>query len=133
MRAFRGWNNLGRSCQLRESTGDGLVPIHCRVPVTKGGHRVGVTHPRLSSFVDPPVAAASASFRRTLWRSEDILGQVVASFSQTVVATDQEVLMAKTGYMGGRAFGKNAISFDYSIGGVEVRSARTSARRIRSR
>lgn len=63
---------------------------------------------------------------RNLAKGERVLGQVVASFHQVVVATDQKVLIVKTGMMAGQTFGGKATSYDYrNVVGVEVRTGFT--------
>jgi len=53
---------------------------------------------------------------------EAVLGQVIASFGQTVVATAQKVMIVKTGLTSGRAFGGRATTFEYGdIEQIEIR------------
>jgi hypothetical protein len=64
-----------------------------------------------------------ALIQRNVVAGETILGQVIANFGQTVVATNHKVLVVKSGMMSGQTFGGKATSFDYrNIGGVEVRT-----------
>lgn len=52
-----------------------------------------------------------------------MLGQVIGSFGQAVIATTHKVLIVKTGLMAGQTFGGKATSFDYrNIMGVEIRT-----------
>lgn len=61
--------------------------------------------------------------RRNLAQGETVLGQVIGNFNQVVVATDQKVLIIKTGLMAGQMFGGKATSYDYrNVVGVEVRT-----------
>jgi hypothetical protein len=54
---------------------------------------------------------------------ESVLGQVIGTFSQAVVATDRHVLVLKAGFTSGQAFGGRATSFDYDgITGIELRA-----------
>lgn len=116
VRAFRGWNNLGRSCQLRESTGDGLVPIRCRVPVTKGGRSVGVTHPRHQLFRRRARRRRLGILQKNSVAERRYPRSSGRQFQPDGSRYRPKVLMAKTGYTAGTAFGTNAISFDSRIG-----------------
>lgn len=61
--------------------------------------------------------------RRSLLDGERVLGQLVGSLSQVVVATDSRILIVKTGFAAGQAFGGKVTSYGYrGIGGVEVRT-----------
>jgi hypothetical protein len=61
--------------------------------------------------------------KRNMAPGERVLGQVIGSSGQAVVATDHKVLVVKTGLMAGQTFGGKATSFDYrTIVGVEVRT-----------
>lgn len=63
------------------------------------------------------------SLAENLTQNEQVLGQVMGNFHQVAVATDQKLLIIKSGLMAGQSFGGKATSFDYSnISGVEVRS-----------
>ena len=54
---------------------------------------------------------------------EQVLGQVIGSFGQAVIATTHKVLIVKHGTMAGQTFGGKATSYDYrNIMGVEVRT-----------
>jgi Short C-terminal domain len=65
--------------------------------------------------------------QRNLAPGERILGQVIARYSQAIVATDHKVLVVKTGVIAGTRFGGKATSFDYrTIVGVEVRTGLVS-------
>jgi len=60
---------------------------------------------------------------RNMAQGERVLGQVIGSFGQVVVATDHKILVVKTGLMAGQTFGGKATSFDYrTLVGVEVRT-----------
>lgn len=50
--------------------------------------------------------------KRNLTPGEVVLGQVIANVGQVVAATDQKVIIVKTGLMGGQTFGGKATSFD---------------------
>lgn len=61
--------------------------------------------------------------KRNMAPGERVLGQVIGSSNQAVVATDHKVLVVKTGMMAGQTFGGKATSFDYrTLVGVEVRT-----------
>lgn len=61
--------------------------------------------------------------KRNLTPGEIVIGQVIANFGQVVAATDQKVIIVKTGLMAGQTFGGKATTFDYrNIGAVEVRT-----------
>lgn len=61
--------------------------------------------------------------RANLTSGEQVLGQVIANFSQAVIATNHKVLVLKHGLMAGQTFGGKATSFDYrNIGAVEIRT-----------
>jgi hypothetical protein len=61
--------------------------------------------------------------KRNLAPGERVLGQVIGSHGQAVVATDHKVLVVKTEMMAGQTFGGKATSFDYrNLVGVEVRT-----------
>jgi hypothetical protein len=64
----------------------------------------------------------------TLGRDETVLGQMNGNFdNQTLVITDQRVLIIKAGFMMGPTLGGKVISFAYpNITAVEVRSSRAS-------
>ncbi len=54
---------------------------------------------------------------------ETVLGQVIGTFSQAVVATDLRVLILKSGLTSGQAFGGRTTSYDYrEIERVELRA-----------
>jgi len=54
---------------------------------------------------------------------EQVLGQVIGNFRQSVIATTHKVLIVKRGIMAGQTFGGKATSYDYrNIMGVEVRT-----------
>jgi hypothetical protein len=63
--------------------------------------------------MEPLGANEDDLLRRNMAPGERVLGQVIGSHGQAVVATDQKVLVVKTG----------ATSFDYrNLAGVEVRT-----------
>jgi hypothetical protein len=58
-----------------------------------------------------------------LTAGETVLGQVIGSFGQAVIATNQKLLVVKTGLMSGQIFGGKATGFDFrTIVGIEVRT-----------
>lgn len=71
-----------------------------------------------------PLGAKEAKLRdQNMISGEQVLGQVIGSFGQAVIATTHKVLIVKTGSMAGQMFGGKATSFDYrNIMGVEVRT-----------
>jgi hypothetical protein len=71
-----------------------------------------------------PLGAKEAKLRdQNMVTDERVLGQVIGSYGQAVVATTHKVLIVKTGMMAGQTFGGKATSFDYrNIMGVEVRT-----------
>lgn len=65
----------------------------------------------------------SALLSQHLATGEKVLGQVIGSFGQAVIATDHKLLIIKTGMMSGQAFGGKATGFDYrTVVGIEVRT-----------
>jgi hypothetical protein len=73
--------------------------------------------------MEPLGKKESEALRRHLARDEKILGQVIGSFNQAIVATDRKVMVLKSGIMAGQTFGIKETSFDYRlIVGVEVKS-----------
>jgi len=71
-----------------------------------------------------PLGAKEAKLRdQNMIRDEQVLGQVIGSFGQAIIATTHKVLIVKTGLMAGQTFGGKATSYDYrNIMGVEVRT-----------
>jgi hypothetical protein len=71
-----------------------------------------------------PLGAKESKLReQNMIRGEQVLGQVIGSFGQAVIATTHKVLIVKTGLMAGQTFGGKATSYDYrNIMGVEVRT-----------
>ena len=65
----------------------------------------------------------TALLAQNLTASETVLGQVIGNFGQAVIATDQKLLIVKTGLMSGQMFGGKATGFDYrTLVGIEVRT-----------
>lgn len=65
-----------------------------------------------------------AIVQRSLVDGETLLGKVVGAGNQCVVATDQKVLIIKTGWLAGSMFGDKTTTFDYrNITSVEVRTS----------
>jgi hypothetical protein len=65
----------------------------------------------------------SQLLKQNLVQGEQVLGQVIGSFDQAVIATTHKLLIVKHGIMAGQTFGGKATSFDYrNIMGVEVRT-----------
>ncbi len=57
-----------------------------------------------------------------LGEGETVLGQVIGTYSQTVVATATRVIVVKAGVMAGQIFGGTVTSYKYAdIEGVELR------------
>jgi hypothetical protein len=74
-------------------------------------------------LMEPLGKKESDLLKRNMVPHERVLGQVIGSSGQAVVATDHKVLVVKTGMMAGQTFGGKATSFDYrTIVGVEVRT-----------
>jgi hypothetical protein len=64
-----------------------------------------------------------AQLAQTLLPGEKVLSQCVGMKGQTLVVTDRKVLIIKTGWMAGTAFGAKVTAFDYrTITSVEVRT-----------
>lgn len=65
----------------------------------------------------------AALLAQNLTVNEKVLGQVIGNFGQAVIATDQKLLIIKTGLMSGQVFGGKATGFDYrTLVGIEVRT-----------
>jgi hypothetical protein len=65
----------------------------------------------------------SAQMAQALLPGEKVLSQCVGMSGQSLVVTDQKVLIIKTGFMAGSTFGAKATTFDYRmISSVEVRT-----------
>jgi len=65
----------------------------------------------------------SAQLAQALIPGEKVLSQCVGMSGQSLVVTDQKVLIIKTGFMAGTSFGAKATTFDYRmISSVEVRT-----------
>jgi signal transduction histidine kinase len=61
--------------------------------------------------------------RANLTSDEQVLGHVVGRFRQVVVATDQKIIVIKTGVLAAQALGGKATCFDYRrINAVELRT-----------
>jgi hypothetical protein len=73
--------------------------------------------------MEPLGARVDDLLKRDMAPGERVLGQVIGSHGQAVVATDRKVLVVRTGMMTGQTFGGKATSFDYrNLVGVEVRT-----------
>jgi hypothetical protein len=74
-------------------------------------------------FMQPLGAKETQLRNQNMIPGERVLGQVIASYGQAVVATTHKVLIVKCGMMAGQTFGGKATSYDYrNIMGVEVRT-----------
>ncbi len=74
-------------------------------------------------FMEPLGKKEALSLGRHLHPDEKVLGQVIGSFNQLLVATDRKVMIIKSGLMSGQTFGVKETSFDYRlIVGVEVKA-----------
>jgi hypothetical protein len=74
-------------------------------------------------IMQPLGTKESQLLKQNLVQGERVLGQVVGSFDQAVIATTQKLLIVKHGLMAGQTFGGKATSYDYrNIMGVEVRT-----------
>jgi hypothetical protein len=85
--------------------------------------------PRATRIVDgwpvmEPLGGREARLLRgNLLEGERVLGLVVGSFRQVVVATDHKVLIVKTGLAAGQMFGGKVTSYGYrNVVAVEVRT-----------
>lgn len=78
-------------------------------------------------MMEPLPKKESGLLAATLNSGETVLGQMVGEFGQTAVATNQRLIIVKSGFMVGATFGGRTTSFDYrNITAVEVRTSLAS-------
>lgn len=74
-------------------------------------------------LMEPLGKKEAANLTQQLVANETVLGQVIGTFGQAVIATNLKIVIVKSGFMSGQAFGGKATTFDYrNIVGIEVRS-----------
>jgi hypothetical protein len=74
-------------------------------------------------LMQPLGAKETQLLNQNMTRGEQVLGVVIGSYGQAVIATTHKVLIVKTGLMAGQTFGGKATLYDYrNIMGVEVRT-----------
>jgi hypothetical protein len=74
-------------------------------------------------MAEPLGKKEAALLSQLLIQGEKVIGIVIGSFDQAVVATDHKVCVLKTGLMSGQMFGGKSTAFDYrNIVGVEIRT-----------